>query len=62
MEQDAPDSVDPDVFKLQLEAADPSEPRLKPISQDKKVKGGLPAWVVKFCGDKTLFANPNPLA
>lgn len=30
-----------------IEAADPYEKRLKPINLDKKVKGGLPAWIVK---------------
>ena len=30
-----------------IEAADPYEKRLKPITLDAKVKGGLPAWIVK---------------
>ena len=28
-------------------ARDPWEPRLKPVTDDKKVQGGLPAWVLK---------------
>jgi len=30
-----------------IEAADPYEKRLKPITLDTKVKGSLPAWIVK---------------
>ena len=48
--------IDPEVLKKQIEAKDPYEPRLKPINQDKNVKGELPPWVVKFCGDKTEYA------
>jgi len=39
---------DPEVVKKQIEAADPFEKRLKPITSDNKVKGGLPAWVVRL--------------
>lgn len=45
----------------QIEAADPYEKRLKPISQDRKVKGGLPSWVVKVCGEKSTYGNMNPV-
>lgn len=45
------DDEDPEVVKKRIEAADPYEKRLKPISLDKKVKGGLPAWTVKLYGD-----------
>jgi hypothetical protein len=35
---------------------------LKPISLDKKVKGGLPAWTVKLTGEElTSFGNVNPI-
>lgn len=45
-----------------IEAADPYEKRLKPITLDSKVKGGLSAWVVKHCGEKDVFGTPkNPL-
>ena len=60
MEPEGDGDVDPEELKKRLEAADPYEPRLKPISLDKKVKGGLPAWVVRLCGDTTTFANANP--
>jgi len=26
------------------------------------VKGGLPAWTVKLCGETSNFANANPAA
>lgn len=34
----------PEDVLAEMEAADPSEPRLKPITDDVNVKGGLPAW------------------
>lgn len=44
-----------------IEAADPYEPRLKSITNDARVKGGLPAWVVKHCGEQDVFGTPkNP--
>jgi hypothetical protein len=45
-----------------IESADPYEKRLKSITLDGKVKGGLPAWVVKHYGEADLFGtfkNPN---
>jgi len=51
---------DPEVVKKRIEAADPYERRLKPITEDKKVRGGLPAWTVKMCGDRSFFMNANP--
>lgn len=54
------DDEDPEVLKARIQAADPFEKRLKPISQDQKVRGGLPAWVVKHHGDQTTFMNINP--
>jgi hypothetical protein len=51
---------DPEVILKRIEAMDPYEPRLKPISQDKKVRGGLPAWTVKLHGDQSTFMNANP--
>ena len=44
-----------------IETADPFEKRLKPIAMDKKVKGGMPSWVVKFHGDTSVFGNANPV-
>ena len=43
-----------------IEAMDPYEKRLKPITLDHKVKGGLPAWVVKFFGDRDMIGCANP--
>lgn len=44
-----------------IEAADPYEKRLKSVTLDSKVKGGLPAWTVKHFGDADVFGTPkNP--
>jgi hypothetical protein len=51
------DNDDPEVLKKQLEARDPYEKRLKLIGQDAKVRGNLPPWVIKYCGDKTNYAQ-----
>lgn len=45
-----------------IEASDPYEKRLKSITLDSRVKGGLPAWTVKLCGETESFGtakNPN---
>ena len=62
MEREVPDGmdIDPEDYKKQFEAADPFEPRLKPLTEDKQVKGKLPAWTVRLCGDTSDFGNPNP--
>lgn len=62
---DAPEGVDADSLKKLLEDADPYESRLKPIVADSQVvvaeTSKSSAWVVKFCGDKSLYINPqNP--
>ena len=41
-------------------AADPFEPRLKPISQDKGCKGNYPAWILRTFGDKSAYKAENP--
>lgn len=41
-------------------AADPFEPRLKPISQDKGCKGNYPAWIVRTFGDSCTYKAANP--
>lgn len=51
------DEEDPEVVKKRVEAADPYEPRLKPITADAKVRGGLPAWTVRLYGDKAVYMN-----
>ena len=55
------ENEDPEEAKKRVEAADPFEKRLKPISLDKKVKGGLPAWVVKTAGEASTFQQLNPV-
>jgi radial spoke head protein 4A len=40
-----------------IEAGDPYEKRLKSIALDSKVKGGLPAWSVKYFGDADSFGT-----
>lgn len=41
--------------------ADPYEPRLKPITEDKACKGNYPAWILRSYGDKMSYAMANPL-
>eukprot|EP00347_Sterkiella_histriomuscorum_P000777 403374544 len=60
MEVEPAEDEDPEVLKAKIIAADPFEKRLKPISQDQKVRGGLPSWTVKHHGDQTIFKNINP--
>jgi radial spoke head protein 4A len=62
MEPEVPDgsNLEPEDLKKQIEAADPYEDRLKPITKDQKVKGGLPAWNVRLCGETSTFASVNP--
>lgn len=38
------DERDPEEIKKEYEARDPSEARLKPISDDTNLKGGIPCW------------------
>ena len=51
---------DPDEKRKQMEAEDPFEARLKPITADKSCKGNYPAWVVRAYGDKMNYAAANP--
>jgi len=57
---DADDDADPEEEKKKIEAADPFETRLKPISQDAKIKGGYAAWSIRQHGDTMVYANANP--
>jgi len=59
--EDIPEDADPEEIKKQIEAKDPSEPRLKPIFHDKDLPDGNPAWVVKTYGDETVYNQGNPL-
>ncbi len=61
MEPPEGEEIDPEELKKRVEAADPSEPRLKPISNDKKVKGGDNAWIVRSHGESTSFKQLNPI-
>lgn len=54
------DVEDPEEEKKKIEAKDPFEKRLKPISQDAKVKGNAPAWSVRANGDQQMFGSSNP--
>lgn len=48
-------------LQKRIEAADPYERRLKPISLDSPVQpGNFPSWIVKLCGDSSLVQNENP--
>lgn len=49
-----------DVMK-RIVAADPFEPRLKPITEDKSCKGNQPAWILRAFGDKSFYEAANPL-
>jgi len=42
-----------------LEARDPYEPRLKPVDQDDKIKGGYAAWSIRQHGDRTMYESAN---
>lgn len=54
------DVEDPEEEKKKIEAKDPFDRRLKPISADSKVKGGAPAWSVRAYGDQDLYGSSNP--
>ena len=54
------EEIDPEELKKRVEAADPSQPRLKPISADARVKGDSSAWVVRRYGDGSDFKQANP--
>lgn len=54
------DTEEPEDAKKRVEAADPFEKRLKSIALDNKVRGGLPAWAIKLCGETSTFQNANP--
>ena len=40
-----------------IEAGDPYEKRLKNITLDSNVKGGLPAWTIKHYGESDIFGT-----
>jgi len=55
------EEVEMDDLKKVQEAADPYEKRLKPISSDTPIQGGLPSWVIRHHGDQAEFTSANPL-
>lgn len=46
-EDEFPEGTDPEEMKRLTELRDPSEPKLKWIGKDQKVRGGLPPWLIK---------------
>ena len=66
LDPEAPDDVsnfDPEVAMKELEQKDPYEPRLKPITDDKRIltfgKATTDPWVIRFQGDKTEYASAS---
>jgi len=62
MEVEAPEGEEPEEFAKKRALQDPSEKRLKPITEDAKVKGNAPAWSVRAHGDMTAYSPSNPTA
>lgn len=53
------DDVDPEeLMKLEIQK-DPWEARLKPCTQDKNTRGGLPAWILRSYGIDNLVVDPK---
>ena len=64
--ENIPDDVDIEVLKKQIEAKDPYEKRLKPLSADRDVTVGgtgknskQSSWVIRLLGDATDYFNPQ---
>lgn len=61
--EDAED-FDPEKAKQELEESDPYEARLKPITEDDKIKMSAKQysapWVIRFEGDQTEYASDRP--
>lgn len=53
------EDVEPEELLRREVAKDPWEPRLKPITNDNKTRGGAPAWIVRSYGVKDSFVNPK---
>jgi hypothetical protein len=60
MDEEAPEGEEPEEFMKSRLLADPSESRLKPITDDNKVKGNAPAWTVRTYGDESVYSPANP--
>lgn len=52
------EEVEPEELQKREVAKDPWEPRLKPITKDAKIMGGLPAWVLRSFNVKDSYQNP----
>ena len=57
--QEQGDGDDAAEIMKKIEAADPYEKRLKSIALDRKVKGQLPSWNVRLCGDRDQYGTPK---
>ena len=51
------EDVEPEELLRQEIAKDPWQPRLKPITQDERVRGGLPAWIVRSFDTESRSIN-----
>lgn len=60
LEPEIEDDQDPDEVRKVIEAADPFEPRLKPITDDKAAFGVPSAWVLRKYGDFSNYSAANP--
>ena len=58
--EEGDEEEDPEVALKRVKDADPAEPRLKPITSDKTVQGGFPAWTLRVHGDRTNYKSANP--
>jgi len=64
MEQEPEDdTITPEELMAKIEAADPYDPRLKPIDSDTKVtvskSSKMNPWVVKLMGDSSEYKTEN---
>ena len=57
--QEQGDGDDAAEIMKKIEAADPYEKRLKSIALDRMVKGQLPSWNVRLCGDRDQYGTPK---
>jgi len=59
MPEELPEGVEEEDFKKQLEAADPFEAKLKPISADNDWKGSK-AWNIQLKGEQERYGSLDP--
>lgn len=63
-EKAAPEGIEPDVFKKQIEDADKFDDLLSPITKDLPLTSSIPnikipAWKLQFMYDDKIYTNPN---